>query len=41
MEQQLESVEKYKIPSSKTIENAAHIFVSMVPEEEQKVPTTF
>jgi hypothetical protein len=40
-EQGLESIDKYEIPSSKTIENYARIFMSMLEEEEQKLSTTF
>jgi hypothetical protein len=40
-EQQLEMMDKFEEPSSKTIENAARIFISMLDEEQQKFPTIY
>jgi hypothetical protein len=40
-EQQIERMDKFEVPSSKTIENAARIFMSMLDEEQQKLPTIF
>jgi hypothetical protein len=34
-------MDRYEMPSSKTIENAARIFMSMLDEEQRKAPTLF
>jgi hypothetical protein len=40
-EQQLEMTDRYEVTSSKTIENAARIFLTMLDEEQRKAPTLF
>jgi hypothetical protein len=40
-EQQLEMMDKYEVPSSKTLENTARIFMTMLDEEQRKAPTLF
>jgi hypothetical protein len=40
-EQQLEMMDRFEVPSSKTIENAARIFMTMLDEEQRKAPNLF